>query len=78
MTDLPTRATRLQAIAGLPSYALISISEAAAIHGVSDATEQALAASDPDYPARIWTSRRTRRIKLGEYIAYLESKAVAA
>ena len=59
----------------LPNSALMPVSMAAAVRGVSESTEWATAKNDPDYPPLLKLSPRCTRIQVGKYRHYLSVKA---
>jgi hypothetical protein len=71
----PSRADRLRDFDHLPNDALIAISTAAAVRGVSESTEWATAKADPEYPRLLKLSPRCTRVQVGAYRLYLRVKA---
>lgn len=70
-----SRAVLLQEIAGAPLFTLISLETAAAIRDRCLSAEWKLAKDDPAYPELIRPTPRCTRVRLGDYLAYLDSKA---
>jgi predicted DNA-binding transcriptional regulator AlpA len=59
--------------AALPS-ALLTITTAGAIGGMSSATIYRKAASDPSFPTLVRIGKRCTRIRAGEWLAWLDSQ----
>lgn len=70
-----SRVVLLRGFDELPNSALIPVSTAAAMRGVSESTEWATAKNDPDYPPLLKLSPRCTRIQVGKYRHYLSIKA---